>query len=125
MRPQSMRIFDFLFIGSVAIGLGNLIVTLADASIADHRRATLIAGAVFGAIIAITLWYLISRLRIGFFKWVLAVLVAFGLMSLRDTLADGIDVADVIGLVASVMQLAAVAILFRADARQWLAAPES
>ena len=123
MRPQSMRIFDWLFVGSVGIGLVNLIVALNDGALASNHRATMIAGTIFGAIIALTLWYLISRLRISFFRWILLALTLVGIVSLRDLLFGGVGVADIIGLVATAMQIAAVALLFRADAREWLAAP--
>lgn len=134
MRPQSIRLFDALFLGGIALGLVAIALTMVGlghqdsaASVAGPggTQSALLGAAAFGSVISLTLWYLVSRLRFSFLRWVLLLLVAYGLYTMTAMFGDRTSISTVIGVVASLMELAGVALLFRADARQWFAAPEA
>ncbi|TMM48260.1 hypothetical protein [Qipengyuania marisflavi] len=118
-----------LFLGGIALGIVNFIIGYGALSAdleaqlaaegAQGGPAILIGSVIFGTVIALALWFLVSRMRIEFVKWVLIALVGYGLFSL---FSNGIKAMDLIGLLASLLQAAALIFLFRPDAKAWFAA---
>ncbi len=132
MRPASIAMFDRLFLGSLALGLVNAVLGYdatiaqleADPAVAEMGLAGpgfVIVTMAFGFGISLLLWFLISRKAITVAKWVLVVLTVIGLFSIPVALADVPLSQAIITVVVTVMQLAAVVFLFRADAKAWFA----
>lgn len=131
MRPDSIKKFDMLYLGSVILGLINfalgydIIYAQMEAELAgsgvEPNSAFLIAGILIGTAISIALWFLISRMRIEFIKWLLIVFLIWNLFSLPGMFADGVQLIDMIGVAIFALQAAAIAFLFRPDAKAWFA----
>lgn len=132
MRPDSIRKFDMLWLGAIVLGAVNFFLTYGalkaqvDAQLAESGMdagvgsAALIGGFVFGVVISLALWFLISRLRIDFVKWILILLFVWGLVGLPSLFAAGVTLTVVITVVTMVMQAAAIYFLFQPDAKAWL-----
>ena len=134
MKPAAMRKFDWLYLGSIAVGVLGFALTYG--TLADSVRAELTASGMEGAAggfligsmlvgvaINVALWFLISVLRIGFVKWILLLFVAWGLLSFGISIASGQAPALnlVIGAISSIMVVASVYFLFQPEATAWLA----
>ena len=136
-KPASIKKFDYLYIGSVVIGLIGLIigwdslVALMDAEFAaqgldpegSFATTTIIAGFAFGTAISLALWFLISVLRIEFVKWILVLFTVWGVFSLVVGIATtGFAVNQISGIISTIMSVAAIYMLFQPDAKAWFAA---
>ena len=134
MKPASIRKFDWLYLGSIAVGLIGFALnygTVADQASAELTAggmegatdALLIGSMLFGVAINVGLWFLISVLRIGFVKWILVLFVAWGLLSLGNSIASPQVMALnlVFGAISSVMVVASLYFLFQPEATAWLA----
>lgn len=130
MRPESIIAFERLFLASLALSL-----VLAAMSYEQIERAAaaepglqqlgLGSGFLIGTLavsyaVYLLLWYLIARKAVGAAKWVLAVLVTFGvLFSLPSMLQAPMGLTMLLSLAAYALEVAAVVYLFRADASAW------
>ncbi|MEG9269547.1 hypothetical protein [Qipengyuania sp. Mu-71] len=132
MKPASIRKFDWLYLGSVAIGLLGValnygaIASLTEADLAgqgyaDMGAGVLIAGVLFGIAISLALWFMISVLRIGLAKWLLVVLTAWSVVTSGVAIVTNFDATMVWGLVSTVMTVLAIWFLFQPDATAWFA----
>ena len=134
MKPAAIRKFDWLYLGSIAVGVLGFALTygtLADSVSAeltasgmeDAAGGFLIGSMLVGVAINVALWFLISVLRIGFVKWILLLFVAWGLLSFGISIASGQAPALnlVIGAISSIMVVASVYFLFQPEATAWLA----
>ena len=152
MRPVAMRAFDGLYLGANALGVGASIAAAWRAQALMSSLGTGGGYALGGAVTAATgvhvvmvaglnlvLWYFISRRGSGAARWVLTVLVAYGLVGLAagmgfawllgmgqagDLLDDAwqtvlADWTVAVPMVVAVLQLAAVACLFMPGASAW------
>ncbi len=135
MKPDSVRKFDWLFLTSIATGLLGVVLgyptiaaqleaELAAQGGAGLGPALLVGGVGLAIAINLALWFAISKLRIGFVKWVLIAMIAWSLYSSLGAFSAGLDAPLVCGLASTAMSIAAILYLFRADARAWLAAPD-
>jgi hypothetical protein len=134
MRPKSIVVFDWLFLGSLAVGLLNIpraMTRIDDQFRADPRltqfasigHAALIAALVIGTAISLVLWYFISRRANNVAKWILVAITVYGALSSIRMLIDPTPLTPAPSLPAiavSVVQLAAMYCLFRKDAATWL-----
>ena len=135
-KPDSIRKFDWLYLGSLAIGLLGLvlgwdsIMTQMNEQMAAEGvalegsvpTAAIIGGALIGTAISLALWFLISVLRIEFIKWILIVFVVYSVFSILGGLAlTGFDLVQISGIISTILSIAAIAMLFRADAKAWFA----
>lgn len=127
MQPASIKMFDRLFLGTLALGLLNFALnyetTLAQIETEPGLSAMgglpfLIGILIFGNAINLLIWYFISRRASNVAKWILVVLTAFGLLGLFSLTEVG-AVQAVMTLVIFGMQLASVYFLFRPDAVAW------
>ena len=132
MKPASIKKFDMLYLGSIVVGLigfalnyGDLVETtnaeLAAAGVEGMAGGIMIGSLIFGIVINLALWFLISGLRIEFVKWILVLFAAWALFSLAATfgLLSGLNL--VFTLIGNVMTLAAIYFLFQPDAKAWFA----
>ncbi len=137
MRPSSIVQFDRLYPAAIGVGLvGNVLdwpVTVArlesdpaTAAFSDVGIAVAAGMIAVGTAIALLLWFLIARRGSGGARWVLVAFTAFAIGSLAVGLASGAVIVDgggIARMIATALQTAAVALLFRADARAWFATP--
>lgn len=134
MRPRSIVLFDWLYLGSL---LGSLLAVPRAYSKATQSRTSDAAlaqmGTSFGTVlitvmavafgISLLLWFLVSRRASNGAKWILVVLTAIGAIglipSIRQPTADPTQSA--IAIIMTALQVIAVVFLFRRDARDWFA----
>lgn len=126
-RPKSIISFNRLNLAAAVVGVLNIVVhygTLRNSAISKGGAA---AGPLLGIILLIlsylVFWYFIYRRGSNIAKWVFAfvttVSVAMLPLNLGGIIAVG-EVYAVIDGIAFVFQLAATAMLFRIDAKNWL-----
>lgn len=130
MRPQSIVMFERLFLASLALSLLGFIMdygAMADMMQNDPAAQQLGLGngfmisiAVVGYALYLLLWYLIARRASNVAKWVLVVFVALGVITLLGSLSSAWTLSKIIGLAVYALEIAAVVHLFRPDAKAWL-----
>ena len=129
MRPQSIVLFDRLFLASLVLALINAVLAYstlleeveADPALAQIGGGPIVIGVVLASLlIPLVLWYFISRRASNIAKWLLVALVAGGLFFGEFGFAEGMTVPAILGLVVTLLQVVAIVLLFRADARAWL-----
>ena len=136
-KPNSMKTFDLLYLGSLAVGLIGLalgwdgLVEQMNAEFAAQgldpesgfATGAIIGGFVFGIGISLALWFLVSILRIEFVKWILVLFTVYGVVSLAGGIANaGFDPIQITGIVSTLMSIAAIWMLFKPDSKEWFAA---
>ena len=127
MRPASIVNFERLYLAAIAIGLVNTILSW-DRSVAmlasqpgmDFGPGFLVGTVVAGLIIQLLLWYFIARRGSSVAKWVLVLLFVLGLIFVATSPPIG-GIATILGVVTLLLDLAAIWMLFRPDARSWCA----
>lgn len=129
MRPNSIVLFERLYLGSLVVGVVNLVLSY-ERIVAQMQSDPAVAqlgwgaGAVIvmfslGMAVSLVLWYFIARRGSSIAKWFLVAFTAIGLLSLPTTLATATGPALIMAVVINLMQLVAVVMLFRADAKPW------
>ncbi|MCL9982208.1 MAG: hypothetical protein NBV60_03520 [Erythrobacter sp.] len=130
MRPQSITMFDRLFLGSTALGLLNTAISFdstmeliqSDPATAGTSMAGpgfVIASAAVGVAISLLLWFLVARKASNVAKWILTVLTVLGAAMLPFSLGTLGLVTAIFSSILTVMQLAGIYFLFRPDAKAW------
>lgn len=124
LRPRAILLFERLFLGSLALGAVQAFGgwdALAARGSAGEMLALL--ALTFGTLGGLVL--LVSRGRSRAAKWVLVLLYAVGLPLTLGSWDRGTLVGSAwLALVQAAMQVAALALLFTAPARAWLAQPD-
>ncbi|MXO86911.1 hypothetical protein GRI38_12820 [Altererythrobacter aurantiacus] len=128
-RPDSIRMFEKLFLASIALGIVNMIISFGDtqATLADDP-ATAQLGSGFAIFIGLFVlgvnllfWFFIARKASNIAKWILVVFTVLGLVMLPGTLATLSGFALILSLLVTALQLAAIVFLFKQDAKEWFA----
>jgi hypothetical protein len=133
-KPPSVRKFDYLYLGSILMGLVVFALTYEtalataraglDGTGAQIGPGLLIGGLAFGIVINLALWFLVSGLRLGFVRWILGLFVAWGLFQVvLGFVREGVEPVQLAGLAPLAMSIAAIAFLFRRDASSWFSQP--
>jgi hypothetical protein len=135
MRPDSMKKFDMLFLGALAVGVANFALSygrfsalmeqqMAQAGVEGMGSTALLIGALIGFGLMLGLWLLVSRLRIEFIKWILLLLVVYNAAMLPQSVAQSLagesGISALLGVVALALQVAALWFLFRPASKAWL-----
>ena len=130
MRPQSIVMFERLFLASLALSVLSFILNYGDMTDVLARDpgmqqlgigSGLVVGvAVAGYAIYLLLWYLIARRASNVAKWILGVFTALGVLFSLPGLAGPWTLNFLLTLVASALGVAAVVYLFHPDAKAWL-----
>lgn len=128
MKPQSIKMFDYLFLGSLALGIVNFLLSLGDAqaqlaadpATAGFGSGFLIGVFAFSILISLLLWYFISSRGSKIAKWILIIFTVIGLLMLPGSLGTLPALPLILTLVITVMQLAAIFFLFKPDAKAYL-----
>ena len=120
MRPESIVWFERLYIASLAIAAA--VVAMGWDSTGRIPTIVLLAGIALGLLLPLVLVLLVSRRRSGIAKWVLVALFLLGLAANLATYDPGKSLRlDITALLTTAMQMLALALLFTAPARAWLA----
>lgn len=128
-KPESIRKFDMLYLGSLVVTLVGFVFSYSDLTEQVRRESAaagielgggvLLVGIAFSMAISLLLWFLISKKRIEFVKWILILLLLWSLVSLPQAFGDGLQAIDLMGLASTIMQVIAAYFLFRPDAKAW------
>ena len=130
MRPPSIVWFERLFLLSLLIA-SIAMVTSFDTLVAQVEADPALAGLGWGrgAVLAISaislllplvLWYFIARRASNIAKWILVVMTLLGLLFVNLDAGQLGSLAGIASLTVTILQLVAIVLLFRADARAWL-----
>ena len=130
MRPNSIVMFERLFLASLAVGALNFVlgydkVMAAIANDPTFQRAGVGSGLVIGLTAAsyavyLLLWHLIARKAANVAKWVLVVFSICGVLLALPGLRGAWDLTLLLAIAAHGLEVAAVVLLFRRDAVEWL-----
>ncbi len=130
MRPTSIVLFERLFLLSLAIALVNGFLQY-DALVAQVGNDPSLAQLGWGSgailvvmaislLIPLLLWYFIARRASNIAKWILVVMMLLGLLFVNLDAGQLGSLAGIASLAVTILQLVAIVLLFRADARAWL-----
>ena len=129
MRPQSIELFDKVYLGALAISLISVALSWSETVREFDARvpgsgAALAAGAMaIGFAISLLIWWLIARRASNPAKWVLVVLTAIGLFGFLSSLflpTVPKDLNFAVSTVTNLLSVYAAWLLFRPDAVAWL-----
>ncbi len=131
MRPSSIVWFERLFLLSLALAMLNAVLSYgmlvaeveSEPALAGMGGPLVLTVVAASLLIPLILWYFIARRASVIAKWLLVALIAIGLLFGSYGFESGITLPDLLGVVVTILQLLATALLFRADAREWLAEP--
>lgn len=131
MRPQSIVMFERLFLASLVLGLINFVMVYQTAAaLVESDLGAQRLGLGSGFLVAVTtvvyavdllLWFLIARRASVAAKWILVVFTVIGVLSVLPSLAGSWNTTLVLSLVTYALEVLAVVYLFRPDAKAWLA----
>ncbi len=131
MRPESIRRFDLFYLGSIAISI--LVMAFGyDATLEQARSVTVGSGLepgpglvigsfVFGLLISLLLWYLVSRKGFAVAKWIIILLFLYGIFGVPGAFANGLSTLETLSLVGVALQAVSIWYLFQPDAKAWFA----
>jgi len=121
MRPRSIKIFDVLFLGSLAFSLVNFFfaydTTMAELEGTGMGLTFVIVSFVVGYGINLLLWYFASQRASNVARWIFVVLTGFGLVMVPFALANIPATRLILTLIITAMQIAAIYFLFQPDAK--------
>lgn len=129
MRPQSIIMFERLFLASLALSLVTLALGYEEmvAALAEDpglQRLGLGSGFLIGMVVAsyalyLLLWRLIARKGSKAAKWIFVALTALGVLSALPSLAGPWDLLALVTLAVYALEVGAAIFLFRPDAVAW------
>jgi hypothetical protein len=129
MRPESVIMFERLFLASLAVSAVSFAIGYEDtmrvaAGDPAMRQFGLGEGFIVGTLaisfaIYLLLWHLIARKASNVAKWILIGLVAIGVASLPLALTGPLGPTVWLNLAVYALEIAALVFLFRADAKAW------
>ena len=134
MKPKAMRAFDALYLGAVGVSAIDTMLSfdqlktemqekLVQSGAEQFGDTALIGGLVVSFVITLSLWFLVSVLRVEFVKWVIALFAVWGMIPFfRLAASKGFDGIMVAGLIVLAMNLAAAALLFTPAVTAWFRA---
>lgn len=138
MRPESLRKFDLFYIAAIGIGLASGLLNFdsqlslaerqfAETGLADYAGSIVLLSAGIAFAFNLLLWFMASRLRMGWVKWLISLMVVYslgiGLMGLTASLTvSGLTPSiSITGMITVLLKAIAVSFLFRKDALEWFA----
>jgi hypothetical protein len=135
VRPKSIIWFEQLYLASLLLGAVATAMTWSDNM--DTRQAVQVErmfghwlvplAVVFVYSIWVLLWYFTARARSDAARWTVTIFTGLSVVSYLWSFANGVTFASaaaVIVLVSVVLSIAAIAMLFRPDARAWFDQPK-
>ena len=132
MRPQSIELFEKVYLGSIGVGLvntalswGALTASVQAASLkgaAALGSGLMIGSIAFGLIISLLLWFFIARRASNVAKWIYVVITAIGVFGVLSSLANPLapkGLTMIGGMIATALQVFGAWLLFKPDAVAW------
>ena len=127
MRPNSILIFEKLYLATLILGLINSVLNWGNASqiletdpnVTQLGSGFLVLTIAGGFLISLLLWYLTARKASSVAKWIITVFFGLGLLALPMSLGSLPSLNLAISGIALIMQGYAVYLVFRPDAKQW------
>ena len=126
-KPKSITLFNRLNLAATLVGIFNILVhygALRDSAISKGASP---AGPFLGVLLLVLsyliFWFFIYRRSSNAAKWVFVVVTAVSAAMIPLKLAEVIAVGQIYAVIdgtAFALQLAATAMLFRADSKVWL-----
>lgn len=126
MRPQSIIIFERIYLASIALDLLYIIASGMGIIPGDPGMSTpqVIIGIAASLFIPLLLWSFIARKGSNTAKWVLVALFAVGILLTIPSILLNSALLPMSALIVTftvvAMRLVAIIMLFRADAVAWL-----
>ncbi|GAB5348668.1 hypothetical protein [Alteriqipengyuania sp. 357] len=130
MKPQSIKLFDYFYLGAMFLGLLGFVsgYPIAKAQLAAQSAqsgfavppSVLVAFYVLGLLIGLVLWFLVSKRRWVIAKWAIVLFFLIALIDVGNYLAGPMRLHEIYGLLALIGRAVAVGMLFRGDAIRWL-----
>ena len=131
-KPNSIVLFDRLFLSALALGVFNFLFgwnDLSDKLASSPELAApgcgtgfLVASFAIGMIINLIIWYFISARGSKIAKWILTAFVVIGLLSMLSNLNNPLGPQGIslgVTFVIALIQAAAIYMLFRPDSVAW------
>lgn len=130
MRPESIGKFDLFYLAAIGIAFASGLMNydtqlriatghLAGNPLQDYAGAIVLFSAAIALAFNLLIWFMASRLRMGWVKWLIVVLVLYSLVSAVIGLSMGMVSLSITGLVTVLLKAIAVSFLFRKDAAAW------
>ncbi|ALJ12793.1 hypothetical protein [Sphingopyxis macrogoltabida] len=132
MKPDSIILFDRLYLGSLVLGALNFIIgwsaiseklaSSPEFAATGFGSGFIIASFVIGMIINLVIWYFISARASKVAKWILVAFFALGLVSILRNLDNPLGPQGLslgVTFVLTILQGVAIYMLFRPDAAAW------
>lgn len=132
MKPDSIRKFDIFFLASVAMSVASsllnfdtqveaLKVAWEPQGLQDYAGTFVFVTLAVAFAVNMLLWYLASRFRQGWVKWVLIFFIAYTLITTVAALNMGVGSVSITGAITILLKIVAVYFLFQTDAKEWFA----
>lgn len=131
MKPESIKKFDYLYLGAIAVGIVAFLLGYGDtlAQVQQESAAAgfemggglIIFGFLFGLGISLLLWYLTSPKGFVVAKWIIVALFVLGLIGIPEIIGMPFGVVKILNLLSLAMQIGAIWFLFQPDANAWFA----
>lgn len=129
MRPESIVMFERLFLFSLAVSAVSFVIGYEEAMrvVANDPAmqqfglggSFMIGTLAVSFAIYLLLWYLVAHKASNVAKWILIVLVALGVASLPLALSGPLGITALLNLAVYALEVVALVYLFRADAKAW------
>lgn len=123
MRPQSIIMFERLFLASIVVGLVNSVLLFGSLTTGQAiSPAFLIGSIVVGIGLNLALWWFTARRASNAARIILTILFVLGIASLVFSVATGSyppGVAGLLGAVNWLLQTVSIVFLYRPDASAW------
>jgi len=130
MKPQSIKLFDYFYLGALFLGVLSFITgyDAAKAQLAAEGAANgvsisplfMVAGYALAVGFGLLLWYFVSKQRSTIAKWIIVILFLMSLASVGSYFGGPMPLSEIYGLVSLFCHAVAVSMLFRGDAIRWL-----
>lgn len=133
MRPESIRKFDLFYLAAIAIGIASALLNfdqvvtgmeqqLVASGLEMDATGVVIGSNALGTGMSILLWFLASRLRQGWVKWVLLLFLVIQAASIPGALSMGVGTLSITMVIVVLLKAIAIWFLFRRDSAEWFAA---
>ena len=138
MRPESIRRFDMLYLGSIVLSVVGYFMSY-DAMVGQMKAQTVAAGIELGSgvviatmavgiAISLLLWFLVSRKASTIAKWIVVLFFVVGLLSAAGVWTPSLfsgawTLLKTVSALVLLLEAAAVYFLFQPDAKAWFSGP--
>jgi hypothetical protein len=130
MRPESIRKFDLFYLASIALSVLGFFLSY-DAVVADVEAQSAAAGLqmgsgmaigsfVFGLVLYLLLWFLVSHRRVAIARWLIVLLFLVNLISAPALFAGGFTLVKAVAVLSLVLSAVAIYYLFQPQTKAWL-----